>query len=145
MFLVLLRPAKDKSFLHVYHHATTFWLFLLVSDLPGPVKTGLLLNGGVHALMYAHYAWPFPKPLVPFVTGSQILQLMYVTYLWSISPATCPRVAAFPSDHFFEFVSPYVFVPVYIVFFIHFFAQRFLFGGGRKWTGGAPKDAKGKE
>ena len=145
MFLVLLRPAKEKSFLHVYHHTTTTWLFIIMTDFPGGVKSGLLMNGFVHALMYAHYAWPFPKPLVPFITGSQIIQLMSGMYLWSITPGTCPRFAAFPSDHFFEYVSFYAFTPVYLIFFVHFFAQRWVFGGARKRTGGAPKDSKAEE
>ena len=47
--------------LHSYHHATTFCLFLLVCNFPATEKCGLLLNGGVHALMYYHYAFRLPK------------------------------------------------------------------------------------
>ena len=43
-FLVAL-GSRPPEFLHKYHHATTFWLFCLVINLPGPEKFGLLLNG----------------------------------------------------------------------------------------------------
>jgi hypothetical protein len=125
-FVVWLSPRGANSFLHIYHHATTFWLFLLVSDLPGPLRMGLLLNGFVHTLMYAHYAWPFPKPLVPLITLSQIAQLGAVTYLWTITPASCTRFASFQETYFWEFLTPYGMVPVYLIFFVHFFIQRFF-------------------
>ena len=41
----------NKSVLHCFHHSTTFWLFMLVSNFPCAVKTGTLLNGGVHTIM----------------------------------------------------------------------------------------------
>ena len=142
VFLVLVGSKGATNFLHVYHHATTFWIFLIVQNLPGPMKLGLLLNGGVHALMYAHYAWPFPKKWVPLITISQIAQLIYVTYIWTITPSSCPPMASFPQEYFYEFITPYFFVPVYIVFFIHFFVKRFLLGGGKKGgSGGAPRRA----
>lgn len=128
LFLVWLSPRGANSFLHLYHHATTFWLFLLVSNLPGPLRMGLLLNGGVHTLMYAHYAWPFPKQIVPLITLSQIAQLGVVTYLWSITPSECARFASFPDKYPLEFATPYFMVPVYLVFFVHFFVKRFFFG-----------------
>jgi len=129
MFLVWFKGTKDLQFLHVYHHTTTFWLYLHMTTLPGMLKMGILLNGLVHTLMYAHYAWPFPKKLVPFITLSQIAQLLFVTYVWSITPGTCGgRLGEFPSEHPFDFVTPYCFVPVYIIFFVKFFVERFLLG-----------------
>ncbi|KAJ1489463.1 ELO family [Baffinella frigidus] len=61
-FLIWL-GSRPPEFLHLYHHATTTWLFCMVVNLPGPEKFGLLLNGGVHMLMYSHYwrAWPKVK------------------------------------------------------------------------------------
>jgi hypothetical protein len=52
LFLIAL-GSKPPEFLHLYHHATTFWLFCFVMNMPGPEKFGLLLNGGVHTLMYS--------------------------------------------------------------------------------------------
>ena len=49
-FLVWLGRSPPQ-FLHKYHHATTFWLFCFVMNLPGPEKFGLLMNGGVHTMM----------------------------------------------------------------------------------------------
>ena len=127
VFLVWLKPKAPKSFLHIFHHATTFWLFLIVGDFPGTLKMGLLLNGGVHTLMYAHYAWPFPKPLVPMITTLQIAQLCFVMYLWCAIPSICGGIfAEYPSRHFWEFATPCVFGPVYILAFIHFFFKRFV-------------------
>ena len=148
LFLVWLSPRGANSFLHVYHHATTFWLFLLVSDLPGPLRMGLLLNGFVHTLMYAHYAWPFPKKIVPLITIAQMAQLATVTYLWTITPQQCERFASFPSTYFWEFLTPYAMVPVYLIFFIHFFVNRFLFSSGgsrrRSEKSGEHADKKSK-
>ena len=126
-FLVTL-GSRPPEFLHKYHHATTFWLFCLVINLPGPEKFGLLLNGGVHTLMYAHYWRPFPKPLVPLITVLQIVQLATVTYAWHVSPHVCPA-AAFadaPRAHRLEVLTPYLMVPVYLFFFVVFFVKRFL-------------------
>ena len=105
--------SRPPEFLHKYHHATTFWLFCLVINLPGPEKFGLLLNGGVHTLMYAHYWRPFPKPLVPLITALQIAQLTTVTYAWYASPRVCPAAsfADAPRAHRLEVLTPYVMVP----------------------------------
>ena len=126
-FLVTL-GSRPPEFLHKYHHATTFWLFCLVINLPGPEKFGLLLNGGVHTLMYAHYWRPFPKPLVPLITALQIAQLTTVTYAWYASPRVCPAAsfADAPRAHRLEVLTPYVMVPVYLFFFVVFFVKRFL-------------------
>ena len=49
-FLVWLGRSPPE-FLHKYHHATTFWLFCIVMNLPGPEKFGMLMNGAVHTMM----------------------------------------------------------------------------------------------
>ena len=125
LFLVAL-GSKPPELLHLYHHATTFWLFCFVMNMPGPEKFGLLLNGGVHTLMYSHYWKPWPKPLVPLITIAQICQLGFVTYSWTISPSLCPAFAAAPRELPFTFATPYAMVPVYLYFFLAFFAKRFL-------------------
>mmetsp|Transcript_47318 Transcript_47318/g.60784 ORF Transcript_47318/g.60784 Transcript_47318/m.60784 type:complete len:279 (+) Transcript_47318:63-899(+) len=117
------------QFLHKYHHATTFWLFCFVMNLPGPEKFGLLMNGGVHTLMYSHYWRSWPKPLVPLITFLQILQLSVVTYAWTVSPSECPnsRFASAPTDYLLEYLTPYAMVPVFLYLFVVFFAKRFIF------------------
>ena len=154
LFLVAL-GSRPPEFLHLYHHATTFWLFFIVMNLPGtslprlllgesktlcltllcpkrawlgPEKFGLIMNGGVHTLMYSHYYRSWPKPLVPAITVLQIVQLATVTYAWAVSPAVCPAAsfADAPKEHFLEFVTPYFMVPVYLFFFCVFFVKRFI-------------------
>ena len=128
--------ARSRAqFLHLYHHATTFWLFCFVMNMPGPEKFGLLLNGGVHTLMYSHYWRAWPKALVPLITIAQIFQLGFVTYSWTISPGTCASApfATAPSELPLAFATPYAMVPVYLYFFLVFFAKRFLgIGGGKR-------------
>lgn len=115
-------------FLHKYHHATTFWLFCFVMNMPGPEKFGMLMNGGVHTMMYSHYWRPWPKPLVPMITVLQIAQLATVTYAWTVSPGECPASAFSkgPAEYLPEFVTPYAMVPVFLYLFCVFFVETFI-------------------
>jgi len=134
-FLIWLGKSSPK-FLHVYHHATTFLLFCFVMNLPGPEKMGMLLNGGVHTLMYWHYWKPWPKQFVPLITILQISQLAFVTYVYTINANTCRHQATGlsrdlkfidgPQEYLLEFLTAYATVPVFLVFFIRFFIQRFI-------------------
>ena len=97
------------GFLHCYHHATTFLLFLVIQNFPGAEKSGMLLNGFVHTLMYAHYAWRLPRWARPLITGAQIVQLAAVTALWAATPALCGGApAAFARDNPASFLTPFV-------------------------------------
>jgi hypothetical protein len=118
--------ASELNFLHLYHHCTTFWLFLLVADLPGTLKLGPLLNGFVHFLMYGHYVRPIPFAYI--ITICQIAQLSFVTWSWYLVATHCPGYKEFTEKHFLEYLTPYFMVPVYLVFFIKFFFERFLSG-----------------
>lgn len=120
------RTPAQIGFLHCYHHATTFLLFLLVINFPGTEKAGMLLNGFVHTLMYYHYAFRLPKFARPIITALQIVQLISVTYLWYATPDTCPAHASFIEDHTLEFYVPYALVPVYALFFIRFFIESYI-------------------
>ena len=114
------------GFLHLYHHCTTFLLFLCTANFPGADKSGMLFNAFVHTLMYAHFAWRLPKPLRPLITGAQILQLGFVTWFWGLTPSTCPELASFPSAYPVEFWIPYALVPVYLAFFLKFFVGSYI-------------------
>lgn len=127
IFLARGQTTAKIGFLHLYHHCTTFWCCLIVSTFPGSLKCGMLLNGGVHTLMYAHYAWRFPKPLRPLITIAQIAQLAFLTWQWHITPSICPAYAAYPAAHPVEFALPYLMVPVYLIFFLKFFTETFIF------------------
>jgi hypothetical protein len=115
------------GFLHLYHHCTTFFLFLCVINFAGPEKAGMLLNGFVHTIMYAHFAWRLPKPLRPLITAAQIVQLVFVIWLWFVMPSTCPEYEDFPSRFPAEFLFPVATCPVYVLFFLKFFADTYLF------------------
>jgi len=120
------------GFLHIYHHATTFLLFLYVMNFPGTEKSGMLFNGFVHTLMYYHFAFRLPKLLRPIITALQIIQLLTVTYMWSIIPNSCPEYKHFPSQYFFDFLLPYALVPVYCLFFFKFFIEQYLLSPSKK-------------
>jgi hypothetical protein len=126
-FLIWL-GSKPPIFLHKYHHATTFWLFCFVMNFPGPEKFGMLLNGGVHMMMYSHYWRSWPKFLVPIITTLQIVQLATVTYAWTVTPGECPDApfAKAPEESLMAFLTPYAMVPVFLYFFCVFFVKRFI-------------------
>ena len=120
------------GFLHIYHHATTFVLFLSIMNLPGSEKTGILFNGFVHALMYYHFAFRLPKICRPVITTLQIIQLLTSIYIWYSIPNVCHEYKHFPRENFFEYILPYTLVPVYCLFFFKFFLQQYLFVSSKK-------------
>jgi len=127
-FLVWLGRSPPK-FLHLYHHATTFWLFCLTINMPSSEKFGLLLNGGVHTLMYWHYWKPWSKRFVPMITVLQIVQLAFVTYAYTVNAAECGADSSYSrgrNEYPLEFWTAYGMVPVFLAFFIQFFIQRFV-------------------
>ncbi|CAF0821798.1 unnamed protein product [Rotaria sordida] len=123
---------KKIGFLHIYHHATTFLLFLCVMNFPGGEKSGMLLNGFVHTVMYYHFAFRLPKFLRPIITTLQIIQLLMVTYIWHIVPRLCLKYKQFPNENFLEFLLPYALVPVYCLFFFKFFIEQYLISSTKK-------------
>jgi fatty acid elongase 3 len=131
---VLIWNESTLLFLHCYHHATTFLLFLIVENFHGTSKSGMLLNGFVHFLMYYHYAFRLPRFMRPLITIAQIIQLAVVTYFWYVSPATCPAYADFPVSYPLEFNIPYGLVPVYLCFFLKFFFESYVMSPKKKST-----------
>jgi len=131
------------QFLHLYHHATTFWLFCLTVNMPGSEKLGMLLNGGVHTLMYSHYWRSWPKSWVWIITTLQIVQLTVVTYAWTLNPGDCPdaKYTTALSEKPLEFLTPYCMVPVFLFFFVKFFIHRFIL---KKPKAGAEQKEKTK-
>lgn len=131
---VLIAEGKslDKiGFLHLYHHATTFGLFLVVSSFPLTEKLGLLLNGGVHALMYYHFAFRLPKAMRPLITLTQIVQLAVVTYAWVYCSSACDEAKAYREASALSWAFPFALVPVYLALFVKFFVETFLCRGAR--------------
>lgn len=126
---VLIAEGKSLGkigFLHLYHHATTFGLFSVVSSFPVTEKLGLLLNGGVHTLMYYHFAFRLPKAARPLITLTQIVQLAVVTYAWIYCSSACDEYKAYRSASAASWAFPFALVPVYLVLFVKFFVETFL-------------------
>lgn len=121
------QDGREIGFLHSYHHATTFFLFLLVTNFPGTEKCGMLLNGFVHSLMYYHFAFRLPAWARPLITATQIAQLVFVTMIWHWTPGTCGGLSAWPKMYPVEFILPYFMVPVYAIFFVKFFVESYFF------------------
>ena len=118
---------RPPQFIHLYHHATTFWLFVLIANFPGSQKMGLLLNGGVHTMMYHHYWRQWPSFLVPVITMSQIVQLATAMWSWRATPHHCPgQLANFSQYHFLEYATPFLMVPVFFHQFNKYFAKRWF-------------------
>jgi len=127
--LVMLERGDSLSkigFLHLYHHATTFLLFLNINNFAGTEKSGMLMNGFVHTLMYGHYAFRLPRVFRPFITAAQVVQLASSTWLWHVTPQLCPAYASFHKEHPVEFLVPYLLVPVYLAFFLQFFYEQYV-------------------
>ena len=139
MFIVWLGK-HPPQFLHKYHHATTFWLFCYVMNQPGAEKLGMLLNGFVHFLMYSHYYRKWPKAYVPIITILQIMQLTTVIYTWHAGPGECPRFANVKKEFPLQYNIPYTMVPVFLLLFVKFFVNRFLFKKPKKGKEEAKKD-----
>ena len=76
-FLVWL-GSQPPSFLHKYHHATTFWLFCFSTNMPASEKLGMLINGGVHAMM------------VGFHHVSLVMHLFHLLHSHSLSLSCFP-------------------------------------------------------
>ncbi|CAF0814628.1 unnamed protein product [Adineta steineri] len=127
------------GFLHIYHHATTFLLFLCVMNFPGAEKSGMLMNGFVHTLMYYHFAFRLPKFLRPFITTLQIIQLFTVMYIWSIVPKSCQAYKHFLDENVFEYYFPSALVPIYCLFFIKFFMEQYLVSSSKKMKSSSRK------
>ena len=123
---------RKIGFLHIYHHATTFLLFVCVMDFPGTEKSGMLINGFVHTLMYYHFAFRLPKFLRPIITTLQIVQLITVIYMWCTVPSACPAYSSFPREHRLEFLLPGALVPVYCLFFLKFFIEQYVLSTSTK-------------
>lgn len=115
------KSIQQIGFLHFYHHMTTVFLFAFTMMFPGTDKIGLLLNGFVHMLMYYHYAFRLPKIFRPIITICQIVQLFLGTFSHYLNITRCKNLTGYIEQNLFEFYVPYLFVPVYLLAFCHFF------------------------
>jgi hypothetical protein len=76
--IFLLWTKKQVRVLHYWHHASTVLLFSLSRGHSGMFLLGMLLNSGIHSIMYCHYATPLPPWMRPHLTKLQIGQFIAI-------------------------------------------------------------------
>ncbi|XP_071439679.1 very long chain fatty acid elongase AAEL008004-like [Hetaerina americana] len=107
VFFVLRKKYNQASFLHLYHHVSTLlFAWILVKFVPGGMPTMyVLLNCGVHVVMYSYYLLTglsttlriLLNPWKKYLTILQMVQffLMVAHATQALSP-DCPFHAALP-------------------------------------------------
>eukprot|EP00920_Eleutheroschizon_duboscqi_P020547 GHVT01048656.1.p1 GENE.GHVT01048656.1~~GHVT01048656.1.p1 ORF type:complete len:262 (-),score=43.52 GHVT01048656.1:679-1464(-) len=107
LFIILRGKWRQLSFLHVYHHMATFFLYWINVNVAfdGDICFTIVLNASIHVVMYLYYfastaGVRVPKSLKAIVTHAQMTQFvaMNVHALWVLSfhygpgarPETCP-------------------------------------------------------
>lgn len=76
-----LLKGKTPIFLQVYHHAGVvilMWMFV-VTKCTGGAMVILVLNSGIHTVMYTYYtlsAFGYQSPLKHYLTQAQLLQFL---------------------------------------------------------------------
>lgn len=74
VFIILKNRAV--SFLHWYHHATVMaFCWVAYGNRAGPGLWFASMNYVVHSVMYSYYACTSLRPIAPFVTALQIVQM----------------------------------------------------------------------
>ena len=94
--------------------------------------------------MYLHFAVRLPRWARPLITAAQIVQLAFVTGVWSLMGSLCGGVyATYATEHPAAFAVPYALVPVYLYFFLVFFWNSYC-APARAPKSGVRKAAKGE-
>nr|BAM66615.1 delta9 fatty acid elongase [Thraustochytrium sp. ATCC 26185] len=123
--VLLIVKGNKLRFLHVLHHATTFWLYAIDHIFLSSIKYGVAVNAFIHTVMYAHYFRPFPKGLRPLITQLQIVQFIFsigihTAIYWHYD---CEPLV---HTHFWEYVTPYLFVVPFLILFLNFYLQQYV-------------------
>eukprot|EP00933_Yihiella_yeosuensis_P038614 TRINITY_DN32542_c0_g1_i1.p1 TRINITY_DN32542_c0_g1~~TRINITY_DN32542_c0_g1_i1.p1 ORF type:complete len:332 (-),score=74.89 TRINITY_DN32542_c0_g1_i1:137-1132(-) len=81
VFMIVKSNWRQVSFLHVYHHASIFLLYWLNSNVntDGDIYFTIVLNGGIHFIMYGYYLASTFNVAVPMfikksITNCQLVQ-----------------------------------------------------------------------
>lgn len=115
--IFLLLQHKQPILLHLWHHASTLVFFGLLSPYSHLSKMGILVNGSIHAVMYAHYAKPFPRWARRWVTRIQILQFS-VAMIWAL---VAQKKCFMERNLVFSELLGHFIVGSYLVLFVHFY------------------------
>lgn len=83
LIMILCKKFNQVSFLHCYHHSTiaAIWWAIARWAPGGDAYFSVILNSGVHFVMYAYYAlssqgYTFLQPIKPYITTMQMTQFM---------------------------------------------------------------------
>ncbi|GBG32706.1 Elongation of very long chain fatty acids protein 4 [Hondaea fermentalgiana] len=131
--VLLIIKGNKLRFLHVLHHATTFWLYAIDHIFLSSIKYGVAVNAFIHTVMYAHYFRPFPKQFRPLITQLQIVQ-----FIFSIAIHTaiyfhydCEPLV---HTHFYEYLTPYYIVVPFLFLFLNFYVQQYILAPSKPKT-----------
>lgn len=115
--IFLLLNHKSPILLHLHHHSTTTILFGLLSPYSHLSKIGILMNGSIHFVMYAHYARPFPRAWRSWITKFQIAQFA-ISMVWAVAGVTCFSDG---KERMFSQLVGHCIVGSYLVLFLQFY------------------------
>lgn len=146
VFLVLRK--RPLMFLHWYHHILTMiYAFFSYPLTPGFNRWGIYLNFFVHAFMYSYYFLRSMKIHVPGVVAKLITTLQILQFIISVGVLLHLAVLIFLKHVQCDF-NPRIFVlatfmdVTYLLLFINFFLQSYVFGGGKAKYKDAAKNGK---
>lgn len=143
VLMVLKKNFRQVTFLHVYHHATTFfpvWYWTVKYGPGGAPWFCCMLNSSVHVVMYSYYLATslgvrVPKPFKAMITLGQLTQFVsfIVQGYWLVVVNDCyhPRLPPFMLQ--FQCV-------VFFVLFLNFFIRAYCGGKGKGAGKGKVKD-----
>ena len=124
---------RQITFLHVYHHATTFfpvWWAVMKYAPGGDAWFCCFLNSAIHVIMYGYYfcasiglRLSFVKPLITLSQMIQFLAFLYQGSMILIQNCYRPRVSA---------VLLVVQCSVFFALFTNFFVKTYIMGAKKK-------------
>jgi len=115
--IFLLLNHKSPIPLHLWHHCSTSVFFGLLSQYSHLSKIGILMNGSIHFVMYAHYARPFPRAWRSWITKFQIAQFA-TSMIWAMAGVTC---FVDGKERMFSQLVGHCMVGSYLVMFLQFY------------------------
>ena len=83
-------------------------------------------NAIVHTIMYYHFTFRLPKWTRPMITLLQIIQFVlgFVMHTYAI---TLECAVPLYTNRYLEFLTPFVIVGVYLIYFIRFFVHTYFY------------------
>lgn len=131
--IVVRRKWRQLSFLHVYHHTSIFLLSWvnLRAGYHGDIYLPMLLNAGVHVVMYAYYFFVALNFKVPIVLKKSVTYLQLLQFVTLLIQAlyllynNCPYPRRIVYIYFFYIGSLFL-------LFLNFFIVNYMKGDNSK-------------